>query len=179
MISIIIPTRRNPEETITSIKKHTKDYELVIIEREGGFAEKLNEGIKKAKGDYLVFLHDDCEVCEGWLDDLPRKVGAFHLGEFSGKMWIWGGYYPEGYCTDLLENPDYSYFLCIKKEAMDKIGQFDEWFYNPWCQDVDMGLQIKKAGLTIRCLEGKVIHHQRGGKRLIENEEYLKKKWEL
>ncbi len=178
-ISIILPVRRSPEKTIESIKKHTKDYELVVVDREAGFAEKLNEGIRRATGEYLAFLHDDCEVCEGWLDDLPRKIGAFHLGEFSGKMWIWGGYYPEGYCTNFTDGPDYTYFLCLNRKTLEEIGKLDEWYQNPWCQDVDMGMQIKKAGFSIRCLEGKVIHHQKGGKRLSENEQYLKKKWGL
>lgn len=80
MISIVIPTYSNHKglvECLNSIKKYTTgDYEVIVVangapeetrplatlwfDRPLGFAKSVNEGLKIAKGDYLVLLNDDC-----------------------------------------------------------------------------------------------------------------------
>lgn len=181
-LSLIIPTRRLIHHCLESIVKYTKDCEVVIIDGEKGFATKLNEGIQKAKGDYLVFLHDDCEVTEGWADELA-EVGAFCLGENNDSFEIWGGFYrpKEGYCTDPKEHPDYAYFCCISKEAMNKIGLLDERYENPFYQDVDFGMQVRKSGYEYQCLPGKIIHHPGDGSGVPDERQkgYLHRKWHL
>ena len=175
-ISIIIPTRKGNDTTkvTESIKKHTKGSYEIIIEDEGGFAEAINIGAKRAQGDYIILLHDDNVVTEGWADELA-EVGCFNVRESSGSNW--GGFYPGGYCTDQELNPDYAMFLCLSKEAAKKILPFDENFKNPWCQDVDMGFRIKEKGFKIKCLPGKIIHNWAGGEHTGTNEQYLIEKW--
>lgn len=181
-LSLIIPTRRSSEileRCLESVKKHTKDYEIVLVTGEKGFAAKLNEGIKKAKGDYLVFLHDDIEVTAGWADKLA-EVGAFKLGEMNDAFEDWGGFHnPASYCLDPKLHPDYAYFCCISKEAMAKIGFFDERFESPWAQDVDMGFTIRKAGFQFQCLPGKIIHRCAVGSGAADERQvgYLNRKW--
>lgn len=181
-LSLIIPTRRGGEtleKCLQSIEKHTTDYELVIIDEEMGFAAKLNEGIRRAKGDYLIFLHDDIEVTPGWADKLA-EVGAFKLGEMNDSFDDWGGFHnPAAYCLDPTQHPDYAFFCCISKEAMAQIGFFDERFANPWCQDVDMGFTIRKAGFQYECLPGKIIHRCGEGSGMPDERQigYLNRKW--
>ena len=174
-LSIIVPIRKGNDVStlLKSLDENTSNYE-VIIEDEGGFAEAINNGIEKSKGDYVALLHDDNLVTPGWADELA-DVGCFNVRESAG--WIWGGFYPGSFCTDPKLNPDYSMFLCLSKKAIKKIGKFDENFKNPWCQDVDMGFQIRKAGFKIKCLPGKIIHNWAGGEHTGENENYLKRKW--
>ena len=177
MISIIIPAKdRSLRECLDSIDRHTSNYE-VIIETKGGFAQAVNNGIKKAKGDYIIILHDDIEVTHGWADKLC-DVGAFEVGELDDKLQVWGGFYPnESYCTDPKTTPDYSMFLCLSKKVIKKIGKFDEYYKSPWCFDVEMGMHLKKYGYKIKCLPGKVIHHHLGGKPSGDNRKYLDRKW--
>lgn len=181
--SLIIPTRRTETDYLDFISNNTKEHGKVIMlpRLDEGFAVKLNKGVQLSKGDYLVFLHDDCEVTEGWLDVLPKNgVGAFCLGENNDSFDTWGGFIdPPRYCIDPKENPDYSYWLCIHKDAMKKIGKFDERFENPMYQDVDMGLQIKKSGFKIECLPGKIIHRNGEGSGIPDERQrgYLNRKW--
>jgi GT2 family glycosyltransferase len=185
-VSIIIPTRRNDlalSQCIDSIKQYTVDYQLVLIKGEASFTCKINSGIKQAQGDYVIFLHDDCEVTENWTQTLPTDgVGTFCLGENNDSLDIWGGFVnPPRYCTDPTENPDYAYWLCIHKDAMKKIGPFDERFKNPMYQDVDMGLQVKKAGYKIECLSGKIIHRNGEGSGTPDEQQrgYVNRKWNI
>ena len=181
MLSIIIPTRGRKESLkrcTDSIEKYTKNYELIIVEGEDGYNKSLNVGIKRAKGDYFVTLHDDHTVSQGWARVLA-EVGSFRQGELGDKFDHWGGYWrPDGYCINPKEHPDYPAMWCISRKAMKKIGLFDEFYKDPGYQDVDLGFQIKKAGYKIKCLPGKVIHWVERTKPLSEeNLKYLKEKW--
>lgn len=179
-ISIVIPTRRPNDlnECLSSIERHTKDYEVILVKEKGGLAEKINKGIKRAKGDYIILLHDDIEVTSGWADKLA-EVGCFKIGEANDAYDTWGGFYPGMFCQDPTRNPDYCFFLCLSKEAIKKIGKFDEYYTKPFYQDVDMGFQIRSKGYKIKCLPGKIIHRcgEGAGAEVPEQKEYLERKW--
>jgi glycosyltransferase involved in cell wall biosynthesis len=158
-ISIIIPTRRpdNLKECLSSITRHTKDYEVILVKEKCGIAEKLNKGIKRAKGDYIILLHDDIEVTSGWADELA-EVGCFKIGEANDAYDTWGGFYPGMFCQDPTRNPDYCFFLCLSKKVANDVCPFDEEFTKPYFQDVVMGVQLRQKGYKIKCLPGKIIH---------------------
>lgn len=182
MLSLIVPSKRTESVTtlLDSLYENTSDAELILVSEEAGFAEKLNKGIEQAVGDYLIFLHDDAEVTPGWTDSLPEHVGSFCLGENNDSFETWGGFTtPPAYCTDPRLTPDYSYWLCVSREAMDKIGPFDEKFTEPMFQDCDMGLTVRKAGFSIECLPGKIIHHNGEGSGTPDERQrgYLNRKW--
>lgn len=178
-LSIIIPTRREEaaQKAVSSIRKHTKDYEIILVEREGGLNEKINWGMRAATGDYLAVLHDDVEVTEGWADYLPDHVGAFKVAELGGRMEIWGGT-GTGYHTDRSKPPDYSAFLVFSRTAYADVGPADEAYKEPGWQDNDMGKQIQAAGYSIECLPGKIIHHaMRLAPLAEENRIHFEAKW--
>ena len=184
MLSLIVPTKRSSLDALKqSIAYNTRmPYQLLIASGDDGFTAKINKCIRQAKGDYLIFLHDDAEVLPNWVDILPEHVGAFCLGENNDTFETWGGFIsPPAYCTDPRLSPDYSYWLCISKEAMSKIGQFDEKFTEPMYQDCDMGLTIRKAGFVIECLPGKIIHRNGEGSGAPHERQraYLNRKWSI
>lgn len=108
LISIVIPTVR-PEgydRLIKSINSKTAypNYEVIKKGGDKGTAiEKFNEGVEEARGEFIVFLADDCEVCSGWL------VQAFvHFKENfrdRGLVCLNDGYWGEKGCT---------HFFCSK-----------------------------------------------------------------
>jgi GT2 family glycosyltransferase len=178
MLSIVIPTRRDDlQECLDSIDRHTDNYEVILVKGKKGLAKKINEGIARATGEYIILLHDDSIVTSGWAEELA-EVGAFKVGEMNDKFEHWGGLNGD-YCKNINFNPDYSSFLCLSKQAVEKIGKFDEWYEEPHCLDVEMGLQIRSKGFKIKCLPGKIIHrHSVGaGVAVPKQEKYLKKKW--
>jgi glycosyltransferase involved in cell wall biosynthesis len=182
-LSIIVPTRAGREQSLQrlvgSVEQYTTDYELVVIDREGGYNEKLNEGIRRAQGDYLAYLHDDIEVLPGWADVLA-EVGAFYVGEWEGRRWWHGGLYRGYHIDDPGGVPlDYTGFMELSRAAQDKVGFWDEFFTEPYYQDADWGFQIRQAGFSFERLPGNILHHNVPGVGSPEAREYLHRKWGL
>ena len=180
MISILIPTKRGDElpKCLESIKKHTQgEYEIILLDYEGGFNQKLNDGFKRSVGEYIIILHDDNEVLEGWADQL-EDVGAFHCGELKDTNQIHGATFSGQYVFNAA--PDYSAFIQMSRKVAKKVFPLDENYHSPWCADADMGRKIKKLGLKIKPLKGKIIHwHSYGaGVSHAENERYYHGKWD-
>lgn len=185
LFSIIIPTRRGADainKTIESIKKHTiRKYELVIQYEEAGYNAKLNKAVNEAKGDYLIFLHDDIEVTDGWLDEI-NELGVFLTGEYNNTIQQWGGLFPYNEpCLDYDKTPDYASLAMMSKEVANILFPLDEYFTSSWAADVDLGYEIKKANLKIKPLKGKIIHWNNtgitGGPE--DHVEYVRRKWAL
>jgi len=79
---------------VKSIKDHTKDYELIIVDNNSedgsvewlkkqdtknvflkentGWVGGINEGLKHATGEYICFINNDIEVKEGWFEGMVK-----------------------------------------------------------------------------------------------------------
>lgn len=184
MFSLIIPSKRGDKmlkHTLETIAVNTPEkikYETIVCTEDMPFNKKLNMMVKKATGDYLIFLHDDCEVSPGWLDEV-NECGAFNVGEWCGEVQCWGQFYEGGhFCTDPRQSPDFNFFCMLSRKVAKKVFPLDEFFYHPWGQDQDFGLTIKSKGYNFKCLKGKIKHnHARGGTGPQEQVDYLKNKW--
>lgn len=95
MLSIVIPIYNIHKDIVDltnrclkSIKKYTKDYEIIIIdnkngeqwkkdadiyiknEKNNGNGSAWNQGAMIAKGEYICFMDNDVEVSENWSEPL-------------------------------------------------------------------------------------------------------------
>ncbi len=167
-ISVIIPTHNRPEllkKAVASVEAQTyRDFELIVIDdvdsRGGGWAR--NQGIRKAKGEYLAFLDDDDE----WMPDkLKIQMEQFEKTSqevgfcFSVVTKIYDNheentYVPSGIvdCT-LLGLEGFKFFLnvtlIIKKSVIDDVGIFDENFVSHQESDLIIRITRKYKGLGI------------------------------
>lgn len=75
-VSIIIPTFQRAEslrECKESLWAQTyQDYEIILVTEEGALAKLRNEGARKAKGEYLIFIDDDVICAPNWLASIVR-----------------------------------------------------------------------------------------------------------
>ena len=178
--SIVIPTRGERSESldicVESIKKYTTDYELIIINNEGmGLNSKINRGILASTGEYIVLLHDDVTVHEGWLDEVAA-VGCFRVMEQNDIFECWGGI-GGGFCTDPKLSPDYSAFILLSRTALMDIGLTDPFYEEPGWQDTDYGQQVRAAGFKIKCLSGTITHRALNQTLAPENKVHYDEKW--
>jgi len=76
----------NDKETLDNLliksleKQSNQDFEIILLDnRENKFksaAEALNNGADKAKGDYLVFIHQDVKLPSNWIASVKEIIGS-------------------------------------------------------------------------------------------------------
>lgn len=189
---------------VSLIKTFSKDYELIIVDdgspqdttllRENadtyirhkemgrGCAVSWNDGLKVARGEYLVVISDDVTVRRGWLecmkggfDRFPRALASMcavenmPVGQEPEEKRIW---------------VPASCFM-LKRETLERVGYFDEQFRPFNYEDVDYWTRVSQLGGTIARDysvqvghgEGKVIHtvENHEGIDQINRQRYLEK----
>lgn len=89
LVSVIIPTTDKGTIVLCkqALQKQTlKPYETIVIHDQNrqGASWARNEGIKKAKGNYIAFLDDDCIPPENWLESLVKAIEKYRAHGAGG-----------------------------------------------------------------------------------------------
>jgi O-antigen biosynthesis protein len=156
---------------------HDIDADIVIRNQENlGFAKASNQGAAAAGGDMLVFLNNDCEVRDGWLEPLVARIDAG--AGIVGSLLL----YPDGqvqhagvrlYRNDrgelTAENRRQHYAaisveavtgacMAIRRDVFFDLGGFDEGFRNGY-EDISLCLTARQAGLSVIYEPASVVTH--------------------
>jgi GT2 family glycosyltransferase len=207
LVSIIILTCNQLEYTklcLESIRKHTKlFYELIVVDngsvdgskeylrkRDGlilveneenrGFAGGCNQGIKLAKGKYILLLNNDTIVGPRWLENLIRAIESrSSIGIVGPKSNYVAGPQQmdikvrslgeiEKYMDDFNKSDPGKWFplikligfcMLIKREVVREIGLFDESYRFGNFEDDDFCLRSRKAGYELLCAGDTFVFH--------------------
>ena len=183
---VIIVDNGSTDGTVEWVKKQLpkhREYILIRNNKNIGAAAATNQGIGIAKGDYLCFLNNDVVVSKEWLKGLIDCVeSAKDLGMVGPRTNFVSG--PQivtdtaaGYDTLMkyqvyAENFRKAYRglytpywriipFCglVRKEAMAKVGNFDEQFYPGNFGDDDLCLRLCLAGYRNMICGDVFVHH--------------------
>jgi GT2 family glycosyltransferase len=173
-------------------------FRVVLNERNLGFAAATNRGAAAARGRVLALLNNDLILRPGWLRPMlnalrflgPRaglvgnvQVNASSLQVDHAGVWVALNGKPEHdrvppRLASLLFDPAPSVFavtgacVLIRAKTWRRLGGFDEAYING-CEDIDLCLRARKAGLTnVVALRSRVLHHVSSspGRRLRDEE---------
>ncbi len=226
MVSIIIPVHNQIEYTkmcIDSIRKNTQrnDYEIIIIDNASddgtfeffknqnikyiynnenkGVAKAWNQGIEKAKGEYICIINNDIIVCKNWLTgflmvyESIKNAGILSPGTKEGKLNYDFESYSENFTKrmkNIKEKGFTGWCMFIKKARFEETGFFSEEFNIGIGEDTDFYFRLKEKGYE-SYITGAVFVHHFGSKTLNDikaktgdkfeksNIEKLKKKWNI
>lgn len=203
-ISIIIPycnANEFTEECLRSIKKHTKDYEIILIdngskdllelsenemsiclirnEENLGFPKAVNQGLARAKGDYLCVLNNDIIVVPGWAERLiwHLECGIDVIGPRTNSI---SG--PQALLVDRYNNIEelnseseilykkekhrrfpfhrlIAFCIIMRRWVYEMIGGFDEIFSPGNYEDDSYCLEAIDKGFKLAIANDVFIHH--------------------
>ena len=159
------------------------EVRVLALEKNGGFARAVNEGIRAARGEIVVLLNNDTETDPHWLEEL---VVAFHqnprAGMVASKLRLFdrrdhlhsaGDYYRvdgipgnrgvwEQDCGQY-DSADGVFGACggaaaYRKTMLDEIGLFDEALVAN-LEDVDLNWRARLAGYACAYAPRAIVYH--------------------
>ena len=215
MVSVVIPNwngRHFLEECLESLKNQTfKNFETILVdngsadgsvefveqrypfiriirnERNLGFTGGNNEGIRLARGKYIVLLNNDTTAEPAWLEELTKAIGSDRqVGMWASKVYsyyerdrieavgellYWDGlnrargqYEKDRGQYEKIEEilfPPGCGCMYFKK-VLDEIGLFDEDFF-AYGDDAEIGIRARMAGWRCLYVPRAIIYHKNSG----------------
>jgi GT2 family glycosyltransferase len=188
MISIIVPVKGLKEvvqSCIDSIRNYTEDYELIIVndgsddetsaylesidakyvkhDKSYGWCRSINDGIKEASGEFIVFSNSDVVYTPNWarrmLEHFEKISDLGVLGPTTNQ--VANHQHMALNRDELFEFSDTLIFFCvmIRRKVINKIGGLDEQFDPGGMEDADYCIMARKAGFKVGIARNVFIYH--------------------
>ncbi len=168
------------------IEKIAKNVQLVTTKENVRFLLNCNNAAKYAKGKYILFLNNDTQVQENWLQPLVDLIESNDTIGMVGSKLV----YPDGLLQEAggivwkdasawnygnrknPEDPEFNYVkeadyisgasIMIKASLWNEIGGFDERFVPAYYEDTDLAFEVRKRGYKVMYQPLSVVVHFEG-----------------
>ncbi|MCA1749974.1 MAG: glycosyltransferase family 2 protein, partial [Sphingomonadales bacterium] len=182
---VIVVDDGSPDETAAELARH-EGIRIVSRAESDGFIAACNDGAAQAKGEYILFLNNDCEVTPGWLDELVASFAFFpgagaacpQLLHSDGRLQtagtiVWSNGKPQNVGWNRNpRDPRYGYSrdtdylagaaLITLRSLWDEIGGFETELSPAYFEDTWYSFAVREAGYrTIYCATS-TVYHTRG-----------------
>jgi len=140
---------------------------LVSKKINSGFIDSCNAGAEAATGRVIVFLNNDVEVLDHWIEELVAPLANSNVGlvgskllypdgslqEAGGIIWSNGNAWNYGRGTADPYLPEFTYVrsvdyisgasIAVRKKDFLEVGGFSGEFRPAYCEDSDLALKIR------------------------------------
>lgn len=155
-------------------------------ETDHGFLMNCKRAAKLARGKYILFLNNDTQVQDGWLESLVRLIESDEKIGMAGSKLV----YPDGRLQEAggiiwrdasgwnygrdknPELPEYNYVkevdyisgasIIIRRTLWDEIGGFDERYKPAYFEDSDFAFEVRKHGYRVMYQPQSTVVHFEG-----------------
>ena len=170
----------------TRLSEIAENIQIARNKENQRFLRNCNQAAKYAKGEYILFLNNDTQVQENWLqplvelierDDSIGMVGSKliypdgSLQEAGGIIWGDGRAWNYGNGQNA-NKPEFNYVkevdyisgaaIMIRTSLWKEIGGFDELFAPAYCEDSDLAFEVRKHGYKLMYQPASVVVHFEG-----------------
>jgi GT2 family glycosyltransferase len=176
--SVVVPTYERPDDLRICLNSLSIDkqsgcpcYEIIVTDdskcdesrrmvakefpnvswdkgKQNGPAGNRNAGVARAKGEWIVFLDDDCIAGEGYLNAYAKAIESNpNVLVFEGRIFAdrprktWAEESPENEDGGMLWTSN----LCIRRKLFVQLGGLDERFEVAY-EDVEFALRLRQLG---------------------------------
>ena len=188
----------NTLEVLNKLKEKYPDIKIINSEENLGFAKGNNLGLKEVSGEYICFLNNDTLPQWGWLE---RMVDVMETKEDAGVV---GGrlYFSEKNGKWLIQhagvefiNGETEHIGRFKEDSMvrgvgiqeveavtgacmlvrKEFAKFDEEYIRGYYEDVDLCMEVRKAGKKVYINhEAKLIHYEGQSQNIVKQNDKKK-----
>ena len=198
---IIVIDNASTDHNVEMIRQDFPEVELTANSENTGFSKAVNQGVKQARGEYILILNPDSVLPEDGLSKIlayaetQENLGAVGCRFIDGT----GALLPEckrnfpgirsavsklfglnwGYYADHIDEGEVAQvevltgaFMLIRRELFNRMKGFDERFFM-FGEDIDLSYRIHKEGFRNRYY-GKVSMIHFKGESTVRDASYLK-----
>ena len=176
----------NSNDQTEKINEYAENVRIIRNKENLGFLRNCNSASKYASGKYIVFLNNDTQVQERWLESMLELIESDvtigmvgsrlvypdgSLQEAGGIIWADGSGWNYGRGRSPLD-PEYNYVkdvdyisgasIMIRKDLWKKIGGFDERYAPAYYEDSDLTFNVRKHGYRVVYQPQSVVVHFEG-----------------
>jgi len=182
---IIVVDNDSADHSVDLLRAYFPQIKLIRSGGNLGYAGGANVGIRAARGDIIVLLNPDIEVCSGWLVALKSVLAHERIGVAGCKLLYPGGRIIQhaggiirGYRAapdhfgygqvddgrwDELRDVDYvtGAAFAFRRDLVQVVGLFDEGFYPAYSEEVDFCIRVRNAGYrVVYAPDATAIHYE-------------------
>lgn len=181
-LEIIVVDNASTDASVEYLKRWASDsgQSLILNPDNLGFAAANNQGLARARGEFLVLLNNDTQVTAGWAQTLRRHlqrnpglglIGAVtnNIGneakidihyQDSQEMAIRARQYTWRHAGLLVPCATLGFFaVMMPRSTYERVGPLDEAFGLGFFEDDDYCRRVEQAGLSCAFAEDVFIHH--------------------
>jgi GT2 family glycosyltransferase len=144
MLSAVI-TNYNPDEPLLvdcfKSLQGKVDETIIISSKKSWLGEKINQGMRMAKGDYILILNDDAVYQSGDLSDLCVK-SAITCPKINGN-----------------QIPFHAHVFCVPREIFEVTGGYDETYEQAYYDDNDFWANVESKGFRRQPIDSVDFSH--------------------
>lgn len=151
---IIFVDNASADDSVSYMESRAEEFDIKIIRNQTNisYSAANNQGVRESSGQYLLFLNNDTEVTDGWLDELLLAIEkADNPGAVGAKL-----IYP--HIPDGTVNEGKSYCIQHTGISFSPVIWKDTFYYEPYNRDnglpddhLDEQL-MERAGVTAAVL---------------------------
>jgi GT2 family glycosyltransferase len=185
-VEIIVLDNDSREDSPAIIVESFPEIIFIQSEKNLGFAGGNNLAVRRAKGDYILFLNNDTEVVPGFLEPLVAKLEAHKtIGAVSPKIKYFNSPDTIQYSGQADINPytirSYGYgygskdsgqfdmdtptsfvhgaAMMLPREVIFKVGLMAECYFL-YYEELDWGARIRKNGYELWYVYNSTVYHK-------------------
>jgi GT2 family glycosyltransferase/2-polyprenyl-3-methyl-5-hydroxy-6-metoxy-1,4-benzoquinol methylase len=164
-------------EKVTDKQDNVK---LIFNPENVGFARGNNQGLKEARGEYLVLLNNDTVLPNMWLERMlrrfysdkkagmvgprsnyvkPRQFAQPEYSELAEFSKFAEGFYLKNQGKTTVTESLVGFCLTVKREVFAKIGLLEEDYTIGGYEDDDLCIRARRAGYRLLIADDVYVHH--------------------